>query len=332
MFFTPYYEQNRGNATTAKRIVKGLKDWGITVWVFAYEEQEWNEKWEDHFLRADLYHILHLKRFAEWFTHLPHLVINKPYILTSGGTDVNEDLKDPEAAKLMNAVADKSCGITVFSNDGKRKIIEANDKLQDRIFVIPQSVELPKSEVETDELDGFPTFLLPAGLRPVKDIFYLWDELQSLQNIWPDLAFYLVGPALDDSLYKDVLMKEKQHKWFHYLKEIPIEEMVGIYEKADYVLNTSISEGQSAAVLEAMSLGKMVFARNNAGNASVIEDFKTGVLFENPAEFTHKLVKIVKSIEKRNDICQHAARYVREHHSLEKEMEQYLEVYTHCLS
>jgi glycosyltransferase involved in cell wall biosynthesis len=332
LFFTPYFRQNRGNATTAKRIVKGLEQWGVTVRVFAYEEDSWNADWEVYFHEADIYHVIHLKRFANWFNQYSHLQLSKPYILTSGGTDVNEDLKNPIAARIMNAVADQSCGITVFSEDGKEKLVKANPLLADRIYIIPQSVELPDSTSEGFELKGKPTLLLPAGLRAVKDVFFLWEELKKMRQTWPELSFYIIGPVLDEEVYEEVIKREKDHPWFRYLGAVPIEEMKAVYKQADFVLNSSISEGQSAAVLEAMSIGKLVIARNNSGNASVIVDQETGILFNTPKEFYEKFKEVVNSTEKQLEISQSANQYIKHVHSLEREMDLFLEVYTHCLT
>lgn len=54
--------------------------------------------------------------------------------------------------------------------------------------------------------------------------------------------------------------------------------------QADVVLNTSISEGQSAAVLEALALGCVVVARRNEGNAAVVAHGETGFLYSDPEE------------------------------------------------
>lgn len=330
MFFTPYYKENRGNSTTAKRIVKGLRERGATVKVFAYEEEDWTVECESFFHNADIYHVIHLKRFAMWLNK-QSLELKKPYILTSGGTDINEDIKNPEALKLMNAVAYHSCAVTVFSEEAKETIIQANSLLADRVFVIPQSVELPEAVGCEVNLIGEPIFLLPAGLRPVKDVFYLWDELVKLRSKLPHLTFYIIGPVLDEDVHQEVINREKANNWFHYLNVVPLDQMRAFYTKSDFVLNTSISEGQSAAVLEAMLSGKVVLARNNTGNASVITDQVNGVLYENPVDFHDKLIKLVESQKLTAEISRNAEAYIKQYHSLQKEMDQYEEVYTHCL-
>ncbi|MDT8860556.1 glycosyltransferase family 4 protein [Alkalihalobacillus sp. MEB130] len=334
ILFTPYYKENRGNSTTARRLVKGLQMWDATVHVFAYEEEEWTADWDVLFQEVDIYHVIHLKRFTQWIKKHSHLQLKKPYILTSGGTDVNEDLKSPDAVRLMVSVADQSCAITVFSEDGKEKIVHVYPDLADRIYVIPQSVDLPVGEEapsSVKSIGGNPTLLLPAGLRPVKDVFYVLDECEEMRNKWPDLAFILIGPVLDEQVYHEVVQYEKKHEWFHYVKEVPLEQMRSVYERADVVLNTSISEGQSSAVLEAMAVGKPVVARENSGNASVIQDGETGILFDSPEQFRTKIEEMIMSEKSISKLIEKAKTYIELNHSLEKEMAQFMEVYEHCL-
>lgn len=307
--------------------------WDATVKVFAYEEEEWNEELEAFYNEADLVHVLHLKRFALWLKTVPHLKLEMPYILTSGGTDINEDLKSPEATRLIESVVNRSCGITVFSQDGRQKLLQAYPELDDRVYVIPQSVWLPKNEDEiVPVLPGNPALLLPAGLRPVKDVFFLWDELKELHDRYPELTFTIIGAALDPTVSEEVEARSRKHSWFHYLKEVPLAQMAEIYQQADIVLNTSLSEGQSTALLEAMQVGKIVMARRNPGNESIIQPDHTGILFDSPEEFRLKLEKLLENRNIQINLVKHAQTYMNSHHSLEGEMNKFLKVYTHCLS
>lgn len=52
----------------------------------------------------------------------------------------------------------------------------------------------------------------------------------------------------------------------------------------DVVLNTSLSEGLAAVILEAWSAGKVIVARRNSGNCAVIKEGVSGVLFDTPGE------------------------------------------------
>lgn len=69
-----------------------------------------------------------------------------------------------------------------------------------------------------------------------------------------------------------------------YHPALPRAELLSWLRQADVALNTSESEGQSNAVLEAMSLGVPVAARNVEGNADLIVHGSTGLLFDSPEE------------------------------------------------
>ncbi|MCM3761455.1 glycosyltransferase family 4 protein [Alkalihalobacillus oceani] len=332
-FFTPYYEQNRGNSTTAKRIVAGLTARGIKVTVFPYEEASWDEEWAKRFAAADLFHILHLRRFAEWRKYKEGLAFLQPYVLTSGGTDVNEDLKNREAAKLIQSVTNQSCAITVFSEDGRSKLLHAYPELAERIYVIPQSAWLPdpSHEPQIPIHPGWPKLLLPAGLRPVKDVFYIWDELTRMREKWPELSFTIIGAALDDKLLAEVEWRRQKYDWFHYIQEVPLACMRSIYEQFDLVLNLSKSEGQPMALLEAMALGKPVVARRNPGNESILTDRETGLLFEQPEQFPALVEQLLEDDGWRRQLSERARQFVETKHSLEQEIKAFLAVYDHCL-
>jgi glycosyltransferase involved in cell wall biosynthesis len=51
---------------------------------------------------------------------------------------------------------------------------------------------------------------------------------------------------------------------------------------ASAALNSSVSEGQASALLEAMQLRVPIIARRNEGNESLVEHGRTGLLFDTP--------------------------------------------------
>ncbi|HEX6922782.1 MAG TPA: glycosyltransferase [Bacillales bacterium] len=286
-FFTPYYEENRGNATTAKRIEHGLKEKGIQVEIFAYEEEEWTEAARNRLEACSVFHILHFYRFSEWMKKTGYLP-RRPYLVTSGGTDVNHRMFEDRSAEQIKEFVNEAQALTVFTEDAKEKSEAAIGISSEKVYVIPQSVWIPEvgqSVVPKHIPQGNPAFLLPAGLRPVKDVLYLLDTLKDLQDTYSDLQVVLIGSVLDQEVYRKVREAEERHEWFHFAGEVPFTEMHAWYNWADVVLNSSVSEGQSSALLEALALGKLVIARENAGNASVIADGRNGFLFETGEDF-----------------------------------------------
>lgn len=333
MLYTPYLHGNRGNSTTAKRIYNGLLRKGYKVAIFSYEEDKWDEEAKVQTEKADLIHIIHFYRFAKWQKQSGYELKN-PYILTSGGTDVNENLFNKRDRLEMQHLLENANAITVFTDDAKQKLIAAYESIQLKIEVINQSVWFPKKGISHQKnilINGNPTILLPSGLRKVKDIFYLMDEIISLKSIYERLQLVIVGMALEADVYKVLQQYMLEYDWITFFENIPIEGMPSFYEWADIVLNTSISEGQSSAILEAMHFGCLVFARQNPGNASIVDDGKNGFLFQDGSEFLEKFNAVQHDHELKHKLITQAKQYVQQYHSFEEEINSYITVYSNCL-
>ncbi|MBM6618319.1 glycosyltransferase family 4 protein [Bacillus suaedaesalsae] len=324
-FFTPYYKSNRGNATTTKRIVHGLKEAGIDVHVFPYLEERWTDKKEEILKECEIYHILHLYRFAKW-NMCRELPLDKPYILTNGGTDINHDLANPAQLEEMKKMIEGAAFISVFTQDGKEKVLAAYPNSS--VEIIPQSVWFENEQKLSLEVPaGKPIILLPAGLRAVKDPLYVWDEIQGLKMHFPDLQFIIAGVVIEEEVSKEVLRLCQNHDWVHFLEDVPFSQMKSLYEQADLTINTSISEGQPSSIMEAMYCGCPVLVRNNEGNISVVDHNRTGLVFTNKSEFVEMAYSLLTDVVKTNQLTQCAKQYILDHHSLEKEIEHYIALY-----
>ncbi|MCT8137894.1 glycosyltransferase family 4 protein [Anaerobacillus sp. CMMVII] len=328
-FLTPYYHQGRGNATTARRIVTGLEEMKIATNVVAYSEEIFSHETAKELEHSCLFHVLHFRRFAEWL-EASNYQIKKPYIITSGGTDVNIDIFKHEYQEKIGEVLKKAAAITVFSEDAKQKLAGIYPDLVSRIHIIKQSVWFPESIPASQFLNGDrigPNILLPAGLRAVKDVLYVLPALIELKKQFPGLTFTILGAPLETGIVNAVKKAQVTYPWIQYVEEVPLEEMQAVYEQSDLVINTSLSEGQSSALLEAMYLGKPVIARKNGGNQSIIRHGETGYLFETPSNFYEQVQHLVMNEPLKNSIAQNGQAYVKENHTLNEEMTKYIQLY-----
>lgn len=335
LFLTPYYKTQRGNATTAKRLKAGIEKHSLTFNIFAYEEERYTEKVHESILTADIVHILHFHRFSLWLEKHP-IPLKNNLILTSGGTDINEHLNATTVTPTTKRLFEQAHRITVFSKNGRDKLCSLFPHLKEKIEIIFQSAWLPPAERSANSpilKGGRPHFLLPAGLRAVKDVFYLIPALETLKQTHHELTFTIVGPVICDAVFTELEKQMRRHDWIHYLGEIPLEAMASIYEQADIVLNTSLSEGQPQSVLEAMLLKRPVFARRNPGNESVIQDGTNGYLFSSRDEFIDKWERFSKGGEAmRQQITEAAFAHLQQYHSLDQEVDRYIAIYKQIAS
>ncbi len=327
LYLTPYYRSRRGNATTAKRMQKHLIEAGANVRVYAYEEEE-DDPIQKAIEKADLVHALHVKRTAAWLRNAD-VTLTKPLILTSGGTDINVDLYDNRKKQTMEKLLKQAEALTVFTEDARDKVLQQFPDMTNKIHVIPQSVAIP--EFENDARfhlpEGTPKILLPAGLRPVKDVLYAVEAVDRLRSVYPDIQFLLVGEVLDSEVENAVREMEKRHDWFTYHKPVAPEQMIHLYQWADVVLNTSQSEGQPISLLEGMAAGKPALARDIPGNRSVVQHGYNGYLFSTPSRFAAQLVNLIENKDRYKRLARQAVVSVREQHNPAHEAAAYLQLY-----
>lgn len=322
LYFTPYFNQPRGNSTTSKRIIHFLQKSGIRTSVFPYFEKD---PWFLPAIEAvDVIHILHATRFLAWAKE-NMFVLERPYIITMGGTDINLDLQGVISEDMMHLL-NNAAYITVFTPDAKQKVEGLNIDWLGKVRVIPQSAWLPWDIGKPKQTD-YPAILLPAGLRPVKDVLHVLPALDELIDLYPRLKFTILGANLDSSVYQQVLEASQTRPWLHYAGVVPFEVMTHWYEEANIIMNTSISEGQSLAVMEALAIGRPVIARKNAANEEIIKHNETGWIYDSMQEFKEALHNIMNDPFHRGQVIQTAREWIKQHCSPAQEASHYIELY-----
>jgi glycosyltransferase involved in cell wall biosynthesis len=157
--------------------------------------------------------------------------------------------------------------------------------------------------------------LLPAGLRPVKDPLLAIDLAQGLIDAGLPVELKILGPELDSAYARRVAGRAADLD-FVTLGESRPEEMFAAYAAADVVWNTSLHEGGSNALLEAVAYGCAVFARDIPGNHELLtEEGAPGTLFDDTdaaLRFHRSLLRETKEERAARVAAGHA--WLRRHH------------------
>lgn len=324
---SPNYPQLRGNTITVQRIADNLEHLGMETEIVSTTDDSVIRS----FPAADIVHGFHAYNFYKFLQKLDQ----KPshYIVTITGTDLNQDLFNPDKRMDVLASLHGAEAVHVFDEKAKGLLAREIPELNDKIFVMAQGNQpsAPGVPLFTKEPDSF-LFFLPAGIRKVKNIPSAIEMLQELHLLHPQVRLWLVGPVLEEEEGKQVMDLVNRHKdWIRYLGQVPHEDMGSIYLETDAVLNTSLSEGQPATILEAMGYALPVLASDIPGNSGIISDGKTGLLYKTRNEFLDYAEKLVNNNKIRQNIGQSAEAYIKEHHSSEREAETLLKVYQQIL-
>ncbi|KAM7416291.1 hypothetical protein PAMA_018386 [Pampus argenteus] len=204
-----------------------------------------------------------------------------------------------------------------------------------KIYVQPQGIQtevaekfcwtefLRSSGVSREDVDQLHVFLLVCGLRRVKDPLYLVDVFSEWHNENPQNVLVIIGPKMDPVLTVEVEAVVKRTAGVFLAQERSQQELHAAMKRCFAVVNCSVSEGMSAAILEAMDLGVPVVARDIPGNAAVVQHEVTGVLYSSPQEFVHQSWRLLSDRELRERVVRNGKLYVEKHHGLKQERETY---------
>lgn len=325
LIVTPSYLPDiTGNAVTAHRLYKGLRDKGIDAQVFVGAYRDTPD------FRPDIIHALHALKggvpameMAERF--------DVPFVVTITGTDLNIDLLQSENLEILK-VLDKAARIVTYSPLSKERLSSRLPLVSKKITVIRPSVEIARQKGGRGSLPSGFNFLLPSGIRKVKDPAFAIRPLEALRKEFPSIKLAIVGPLIDDAEWKNLSDAMEGKEWISYMK-VEHDEMPDIYDSADVVLNTSVSEGLSNAILEAMSLGKTVLASDCEGNMAVISDGLDGILYRqgDEADFMSKARNLILDSGLRKRLGETAKEKVKKDYSLRAEIEGHLRLYKEVL-
>jgi glycosyltransferase involved in cell wall biosynthesis len=258
----------------------------------------------------------------------------RPTVLVFGGTDVNVDAAMGDGAKCRDlrrrvAAADRVVAFSRAMVDAAAPALGRDDAApwRAKIAVIPQGVALPEEAEEgskSGEERGFvgeseslrgvlgvstntPVFLLPAGLRPVKDVLWAAAALERAADpgtqqrtprtrsggdsdsrvsqsspepfvgaLEPRFVVAVMGPSLDASYAAEVraFADESARSRLGAFRLLPARDRattLRFMRESAGVLNTSASEGQSGALLEAAACGVAIVARDVPGNRALLQ-------------------------------------------------------------
>jgi len=317
----------RGNAVTVMRIARGLRAHGLEVCVRRADGDGLAEHTASS--QAAVVHAFHAYRTGPLGLQLARSS-QVPLVITLTGTDVSDDLRNPERGPVVREALLGAAAITSFHDSVASEVIAALPALSPRVSVVPQSVHFPPASASetTPVVHGDPCILFPAGIRPVKRPLLPLAALDGLLLRHPGLRLWYAGPALDAQETQRLERELLGRPWARYLGPVPHATMPSLLAAADIVLNCSLSEGGMAnAVLEAFALGRAVLASDIPGNRSVVEDGVTGLLFRSEAELAQGVARAAADPALRRRLGDAGRRLVESRYTPARETAGYLEVY-----
>jgi len=246
--------------------------------------------------RPDVALLLHA-----WRSGQPWLQVKKsatiPCVVSLTGTDLNEDISDPERGPTVQAILARAAAIITQNPFTATTLRHEGAPWAERLHYLSPAVILGAEPYPLREILGVDAetlvLLHPAGIRPVKGNRELLTLIGPVAKENDNFVVAFCGPDLDPDYAAEFHAALRSRPWARTLGVIPHAAMAAALGEADIVLNNSVSEGLPNALLEAAVLGRPMLVRNIPGNAAVVSADVNGLLYDDAASFRHHLTALL---------------------------------------
>jgi glycosyltransferase involved in cell wall biosynthesis len=291
------------------------------------------------FLKRKNVHILHIHSGTFFLSTQGGILAKTPVMIY---TDHGRVLPESKIAVLMDR----------FSGHFVDKIIAVSTELEKYLVDI---IRLPLEKTSTI-INGISTEKFTAREKPevllkefgitlkdkvigtvgrlaeVKDQISLIEAFNVVHKKIPNTFLMLVGdgPMRNKLNNKIIEFKLEEHvKITGNRNDVP--ELLNLF---DVFVLSSLSEGTSVALLEAMSSGIAPIVTCVGGNPSIVDNNINGILFrpEHVEELAENLINILQNDEKRKQYSKNAALKIRAKFSIEKMVKEYEKLYMNLLN
>jgi glycosyltransferase involved in cell wall biosynthesis len=265
-------------------------------------------------------------------------------VVSLGGTDLNEDLSNPDRKDCILQVFQMAHSIVIQNPAILPRFRQSYPDLTEKMVYVPKAVcwfgdqtyDLRKATACNAE-DSL--FLLPSGIRPVKGNLECLELMRRVYQLRPGVRFVAAGPVIDAE-YAGRFEREafKCSAFARWIKAIPPAAMRSVYIASDVVLNASYSEGLSNSLMEAIAVGKPVLASDIEGNHWPVlgenGDAHAGLLYDlhRPEDFVEKAVALIDDDSLRASFSQAAHARQKRWSNPEDELEALIAAYKAAFS
>jgi len=317
-----------GNQVTALRLPRVAEGLGWRAWCLDVREVSGKGDLEKYLQRERVDGVLgvHAHRAGRLLVGSP-----VPYCILLGGTDANVFVYDTRKRAVMSDAVKGSRTLISFGG-GMLSRMQRHLDYAGPAVLMPQSVAPPSTAAPGGAWaggvpPGAAVFVLPCGLRDVKDPSYLVDAFRAWHAEDARVWLLVIGPILDNDCASRLFSaigggggeQGAAHEGVAYHPPVPRDRLLALLCSSAAVLNSSLSEGMSNTLLEAMACGAPVVARACPGNLELVRHRRTGLLYSSPSECV-ALCKELRSDPRLSSALTDAAGvYVSMHHSQEKE-------------
>ena len=178
--------------------------------------------------------------------------------------------------------------------------------------VIPNIVVLQPQQQR--EHDIAPRFISIRHLEPLYNIPCILQAYEQVLKAYPNATLDILGKgSMREQLEQYV--EDNRLTSVRFVGQVPNQQIYEYLDKADIMLSASRADNMPVSLLEAMNAGLLVISSRVGGVPYMIEDGKTGLLFESgeTKELAEKMIWAIEHPTEVNNIIASAQKNVQKY-------------------
>jgi len=229
-----------------------------------------------------------------------NLLLRGPFIVTIHGSDLRLAMERQGLLRRLFVFVCKRGNHLSCVSEVQRKKMEAVGFREKNITVIPMGVddafvEARKKRNDKTENQSF-TILSNRNLLPIYNLSLLIQSIPLVLKEEPETKFLIAGNGLEREKLEKEAKDLNVDKSVQFLGSVPHEAMPDLLTKADIYVSTSLYDGTSVSLLEAMTAGVFPIVTDITSNREWIRDGENGFLvpFNDEQYLASKIIDAIR--------------------------------------
>jgi glycosyltransferase involved in cell wall biosynthesis len=281
--------------------------------------------------------IVHSHNWDTWlYSYLAARIAGVPVFIHGEHGRDTEQVNDGWLKTKMKSFLAKRCDrLTTVSQDIAKLLIDRLGAKPERITVVPNGIDLSKFKPPSSRSAAKAKLLfrenspvigtVVGSFRPVKDLPTLLRAFESVRLKHSEAVLAIVGGKDNDSTGSSV-GSSYDREIRQMAKNLgpaegvvffgPQKGIAGFMQTFDIYANSSVYEGMSNTLLEAMGCGAAIVATNVGGTPYIVRHGYNGLLVpsKSPGAMAEAISQLIASPELRNKLAENGKEYVENNH------------------
>ncbi len=227
-------------------------------------------------------------------------LLSKPMVVTIHGSDFRMAVEGPAVLKRAFVFICRRARFLTCVNEMMSRRIEQMGIEREKISTFPVGIDQTFLKVGENrrKRESQPiTILSNRNFHPIYNVSLLIRAIPLVIREEPKLRFLIVGEGPQREMLEEEVRRLDLRPYVQFLGRVPPERMPELLAEADIYVSTSLSDGTSVSLLEAMAAGTFPIVTAIPSNLEWVADGKNGFIVLPDAEdlLARKVIEAIRN-------------------------------------